>query len=384
VNAREQIGLFEKPRKEDFVQLLTSILDEARGNAIQKASAIQKEITKGMEVYQSWGFIQEMEMSDALLPIHKECVARSMELVADVAQRSDLRLSDLCTTAERLLKSRVSGISDLVFREPHGFQAPYTGLSIQDGHAAAVSLPFARQIDDGLRAVHVGYIRERSIPMPAAQTVQAKALRMLQAIYERTQRGTGGIDIAQVRELLGLSIEDANAGWTYLIDKNLITTFNIPTIARINAYGVDAIEAALQQPDKTTPIFPSVTYNVTIHGTGAGSQVNVATSGSSQVSHVSQVDPAIFDQFIDGVRTLVEQTEGLLSSTVGLGQEQKDQATALLAELRQAAETASPDAGRLRRGLESLRHVMEHAAGHVVGMGVLAGIEKLLALSLGA
>jgi hypothetical protein len=32
----------------------------------------------------------------------------------------------------------------------------------------------------------------------------------------------------------------------------------------------------------------------------------------------------------------------------------------------------------LRRGLESLKHVMEHAAGHVVATGVLALIGELL------
>jgi hypothetical protein len=50
----------------------------------------------------------------------------------------------------------------------------------------------------------------------------------------------------------------------------------------------------------------------------------------------------------------------------------------LLTELREVSEAAEPDTGRLRRSLASLRHVMEHAAGHVVGMGMLLGIDKLL------
>jgi hypothetical protein len=164
------------------------------------------------------------------------------------------------------------------------------------------------------------------------------------------------------------------------LDRNLITPFNIPTRARINARGVDAIETAQSQPDKTTSIFPSVTYNVTIHGTGAGSQVNVASSGSSQVSHVSQMDPATLRQFIEGVGALVEQTERLLSAA-GLAPERETEAATTLAELREAVGAHDPDSGRLRRGLESLRRVMEHASGHVVGMGVVTGIEKLLALA---
>ena len=108
----------------------------------------------------------------------------------------------------------------------------------------------------------------------------------------------------------------------------------------------------------------------------------VATSGSRQVSHVSEMDLAVLRQFIDGVHALVEQTQDLLS-TSDLAPERKDEAAALLAALREGAAAADPDPGRLRRGLESLKHVMEHAAGHVVGMRVLAGIEKLLALGLG-
>jgi hypothetical protein len=368
---RSEAPVFKKPSKEDFVRMLRSIVDEAQGKAAQKASELQREFEKA--VNPAAGYTQAM--TGSLLPIHKDSVARAMELAVSVAQRSGLGLNELSATAEDLLKGHVAAIASLVVR------APYVSPTVQAGLTESVSVPFIRQIDEGVRDVRVGYIKERSIMTPAAETVQAKALRMLRVIYERTQSGNGGIDIEQVRGLVGLSPEDARAGWTYLTDKNLITPFNIPTVARINARGVDAIEAAQLAPDKTTPIFPSVTYNVTIHRTGVGSQVNVATSGSSQVSQVSQIDPAVLRQFIDGVRAMVEQTEGLLS-TANLTPERKDEAAALLTELREGAAAADPDTGRLRRGLESLRRVMEHAAGHVVGMGVITGIEKLLALTL--
>jgi hypothetical protein len=297
-----------------------------------------------------------------------------MELAVDVAQRSGLDLGDLCATAEKLLKNHVLAISNLVA------QAPFVSPQIQSGLVAAASQMLSAQINDGVRSAQVGYIRERSIVMPPAETVQAKALQMLRVIYEHTNSREDGIEIEQVAQLCGLSSPDAQAGWNYLTDKNLITPFAIRTIARVNARGVDAIEAAQLHPDRTTPVFPSVTYNVTIHGTGAGSQVNVATSGSSQVSHVSQTDPAVLREFVDGVRVLVQQTEGLLS-TAGLSSEQTKQATTLLNELREGAAAPTPDSSQLRHRLESLKHVMEHAAGHVVGMGVITGIEKLLVIA---
>jgi hypothetical protein len=183
-----------------------------------------------------------------------------MGLVVDVAERSGLSLNDLSRTAEDFLKGCVAAISSLVAR------APLVSPTIQASLSTSVSVPFIRQIDDSVQAVRVGYIGERSIIMLSAETVQAKALRMLKVIYERTKSGQGGIDREEVRELLGLSTEDANAGWTYLTDKHLITPFNIPSRARINAQGVEAIEAAQLDPDKTTSIFPSVTYNtINVH-----------------------------------------------------------------------------------------------------------------------
>jgi hypothetical protein len=49
-----------------------------------------------------------------------------------------------------------------------------------------------------------------------------------------------------------------------------------------------------------------------------------------------------------------------------------------LAELREAATASTPDVSRLRRGLEILGGVMEHATGHLVAEGVLSLIATLI------
>ena len=56
----------------------------------------------------------------------------------------------------------------------------------------------------------------------------------------------------------------------------------------------------------------------------------------------------------------------------------QDNSQTALAELREAATAPTPDVSRMRRGLESLKHVMEHATGHVVATGVLTLIAELL------
>jgi hypothetical protein len=286
-----------------------------------------------------------------------------MELVVDVARRCELALNDLCAIAEHRLKTHVAAISGLVARAP--FVSPSVNSTVQAGPAATVSLPFIRQIDEGVRALRVGYIRERSVVMPAAETVQAKALRMLQVIYERTQSSDGGIEIDEIRELLALSSEDAKAGWTYLTDKHLITTFNIPTIARINAYGVDAIEAAQLQPDKTTSIFPSVTYNtITVHQM-VGSRIQQGGAGTTMTTAHS-------GENVENLRKLVTVLESRLGE-LRLDEAKERAARTQIATIKvQLAD--EPDPVIVDQAGRTLRNITEGAIGSLVATAAQPGI----------
>jgi hypothetical protein len=73
---------------------------------------------------------------------------------------------------------------------------------------------------------------------------------------------------------------------------------------------------------------------------------------------------------------LVDQLDKMLPAS-DLPESIKTAAATAARELREAATVASPETGRLRAGLEVLRGVMEHAAGHVVGAGVLALIAQI-------
>ena len=74
---------------------------------------------------------------------------------------------------------------------------------------------------------------------------------------------------------------------------------------------------------------------------------------------------------------LVAQIERALP-TSDLPAAVQEQTREALAELRAAVEAAAPDAGRLRSGLESLKHIMEHATGHLIATGALSLIAHLL------
>jgi hypothetical protein len=347
--------LFEKPSKENFVGMLASIVDEAQVKAAQKASALQREFEKA--VNPAAGYTETL--TRALLPIHKDCVARAMELAVSVAERSGLSLNELCTTAEDFLKDQVPAISGLVVR------APFVTPAVQAGLAASVAMRFSRQIDDAVRAVRVGYIREKSIMTPAAETVQGEALRMLQVIYERTQSGNGGIDIEQVRELVGLSPEDARAGWTYLTDKNLITPVNIPTVARINARGVDAIEVAQSEPDKPTSIFPSVTYNtINVHHM-VSSSIQQGGAGATMTTTYSV-------ETVENLGKLVAVFESRLKE-LKLDEAKERAARTQVATIKvQLAD--DPDPVIVNQAGRSLRNITEGAIGSLVATAAEPGI----------
>jgi hypothetical protein len=351
--------MFDKPSKEDFLHMLDSIVEESQTEAAEQAGALQREFEKA--VNPAAGYTEAL--TQALLPIHKHRIARAMELVVDVARRSELALNDLCAITEHRLKIHVAAVLGLVARAP--FVSPSVNSTVQAGLASRGSLPFIRQIDEGVRALRVGYIRERSVIMPAAETVQGKALRMLRMIYERTQSSDGGIDIEEVKELLGLSLEDTKAGWAYLIDKHLITPFNLRTVARINAHGVDAIEAAQLSPDKTTSIFPSVTYNtITVHQM-MGSSIQQGGAGATMTTTYST-------ESVEKLRELVEVLESRLAE-LHLDEAAERAARTQLATIKvQLAD--EPDPVIVDQAGRTLRNITEGAIGSLVATAAQPGI----------
>jgi hypothetical protein len=108
-------------------------------------------------------------------------------------------------------------------------------------------------------------------------------------------------------------------------------------------------------------------YYMNVH-TITGSNVQQGTT-NSQITATQNITT---QQFIDGVRRLIEQLD---PST--LPASLQDRTREAVTELQAAVDEPTPDANRLHRGLEALKHIMEHAAGHLVATGVLGLIAQL-------
>jgi hypothetical protein len=130
--------------------------------------------------------------------------------------------------------------------------------------------------------------------------------------------------------------------------------------------------AASQQPRPTSRSASRPVVNIS-GGTFHQSPIGIG-------DHVAQSVAVNNGELAEGVRKLVDQLERLLP-TSGLPASVQENSQTALAELREAAVVSTPDIGRLRQGLESLKHIMEHAAGHLVAAGVLASITELLSHS---
>jgi hypothetical protein len=204
------------------------------------------------------------------------------------------------------------------------------------------------------------------------QTVQTNAFRLLEIMEKETRGSSTPVFLGNLPDLGGMNEEEAKAAYHYLRGKGLIDPSNLGYAARVSAYGHDALRDAQLTPDKSTSAFPAITYNILHVETMTGSNIQQGTAHSQ----ITATHTITTQQFVESVQKLVDQLDGVTSSLPAPAQEQTREA---LSELRAAVNVSAPDASRLRRGLESLRGIMEHAAGHLVAVGALDAIAKLLA-----
>jgi hypothetical protein len=361
------MGSFEQPSKDDFSRMLMSISEKARLKALEKENAIQsKMVSLGAVGNSRYPIILAREF----LSTHQECVDEVMAFTAEFMGQSGIPLEELCDEVKGVLTRRIVVFSTPILRAMNVQSRPEN-----QGVSASQRKPFETQIEEGIKNLKVGYVGTRRVTMKPADTVQGRALRLLEAIYEQTRSREEPVFIDQIAGQLGIYIDDARAAWRYLADKGLIQTFSVLYTARISAKGVDAIEEAQLRPNQPTPTFPSVTYNVTIQGTGTGSQVNVGTTASTQMTQVSNLDPGAVQKLAEGVGDLIEQIRvGLPSIPAAL----QPMVTAVVADLSDAAEKKEPT--RLQSGLESLGRILEGAAGNLLAIGAQAMIRTLLGL----
>jgi len=113
---------------------------------------------------------------------------------------------------------------------------------------------------------------------------------------------------------------------------------------------------------------------VTINIGSIGNAVGLGSFGDHTTITATQTLSG--GELAEAVTRLLDQLHRMLPAS-DLPRSIKEAAEAAAAELRTAAQTDPPDTSRLRQGLRALKQVMEHAAGHVVGAGVLALIAQI-------
>jgi hypothetical protein len=193
------------------------------------------------------------------------------------------------------------------------------------------------------------------------QAVQSSALRLLQAIYDRTRDQANPVFVMELN--VGLSEEESKSAWRYLKDKGLIQTFNLDYTARINAAGVDAIESARSHPDIPVLGFPLATYNIVNIGTAIHSPVQQSGARSSQ----SQVAALGHDELASLNRLVAELTGHL--GELNLDASRKQKADAQIATLK-AQLSDEPDPVIAQQAGRTLRSITEGAIASLIATAV--------------
>jgi hypothetical protein len=201
-------------------------------------------------------------------------------------------------------------------------------------------------IEDSLRGTNNR--GEFGFPYSPAMQIQLRKslnwgddLRIKLSVYQ-----IAGI-VHKVREIL--------LGWTVEMEKQGILGENLTFSS--------------EDREKSAAVTANTVNNISINQVGSfvqSAEHSVVQGGIDSTQSLS-----------DGVRDLVQQVEQLLPAA-NLLAPVKDDVREALGELNEAASAKTPDRGRLRKGLETLRRVLAPAGEHLLKIAVDAVITKLL------
>jgi len=345
--------MFQTGNITDFERMLGDILDRATMTSADMARRVEHEAAaKGGAM--TGRHPQAIEQQVA--PIHEGAIGQVMRLIVQFSQRSKVSIPDLSEIARPKLTAFTSATM-----KPMIVAATRVGSPAQLIDAARDR--FVHRVDSALRDVEIGFIQGSAI-MSQSESVQSNALRMLQAIYDKTRDQENPVDDVTKLDIRLISEEDSRAAWRYLKGKGLIQTFNLDYAARINAQGVDAIENARRHPDQPSHGFPLTTYNMVTYNTF---QVGTAISSPFQVAGAQSTQSLATtygSQELSDIERLVSELTTHLSE-LNLDSRQKQKAETQIATLK-AQLTDEPDPVILKQAGRTLRNVIEGAIGSLI------------------
>jgi hypothetical protein len=196
------------------------------------------------------------------------------------------------------------------------------------------------------------------------ETMQARALRLLEAIYERTVINRHPVHATQLAVAIGSTEEEALAAWQYLKERDLIKAYNVAGTARVNANGIDTIEKAREQPSHPPPGFGSVTYNTLNIGHMEGGGIQLAGAHSTQHQTITYNS-----QDLDDLRQAIDILENRIDE-LNLDAAAKRKALAQVGTLK-AQLSDEPNPIIIKEAGRTLRNITEGAIGGLLSAAAI-------------
>jgi hypothetical protein len=197
------------------------------------------------------------------------------------------------------------------------------------------------------------------------ETAQARALRLLEAIYEHTVITGNPVHATKLAATIGSTEQEALAAWRYLKQRALINTHgdHVAGSASVNANGIDTIEKAKEQPTQPPPGFGSATYNTIhiehMHGGG------IAQAGAHSTQHQTiTYNSKDFDDLRQAIEILGQRINEL-QLDAATKKKALAQIDTIKAQLRD-----EPNPTILKEAGRTLRNITEGAIGGVIGTAV--------------
>ncbi len=197
----------------------------------------------------------------------------------------------------------------------------------------------------------------------------------LKKLYELSDGDTNKyVNPAVIAQGIGIDdVDELRIVVNYLENEHLIEAIKLhwgPASVRLTHYGLQEVEDAVSQPDKPTEHFPPV--NILYVNQMIGSAIQQGTVGSTQSVSVDIKSLAEISRFILEVEERLEE--------LGLDGQGKDEAQAEIHTIKAQVHSPKPKPSIIKECLESLRRILEGAAGSTIGSQLAAQIPALLVL----
>ena len=185
----------------------------------------------------------------------------------------------------------------------------------------------------------------------AVKQRQNARARLLTRVYEITKgRATHWVDLLHLAEDEGISEDEADAMYSYLMQANIIKPMGGGHRVTLSAYGVDVVEALLKK-EPTEHFPPSVVMN--FHG-----QVGGVQTGNGNTMEVNQnINPQIAE-----VVSLVKQLRS--EAVPQLPAENREEAGEMLDQVAEMLETGTKRVATVQRLMHAVYGMLQTA--HVV------------------